>query len=58
MNDLEHDYRRGMLFASAISIIGGAGVDDSNEQSLAFVQKMGSRMFSAIEDWDSLALLP
>lgn len=57
MNDLERDYRWGMLFASGIPIIGGAGVDESNPDSLALIQKMGSRLFNAIEDWDSLALL-
>jgi|LWDU01.1.fsa_nt_gi hypothetical protein len=54
---LEQDYRLGMLGASGIPIIGGAGVDRTNARSSSLFQAMGGRLFQAIEDWDAMALL-
>jgi hypothetical protein len=56
-NQLEQDYRLGMLGVSGIPIIGGASVDATNARSHSLMQAVGGRLFQAIEDWDAIALL-
>lgn len=56
-DDLIADYRRALLSVSVIAIVGGANADVANPRSRELFARMGSRLLTAIDDWQATDVL-